>query len=538
MSTPPGELNEYKKMAFSSFNVGLGAGHRLVHVLKREEDVSEAAQASFAILKVSSPSPLLESSPLSLSSLSSASSFSPYPVPSPSPVFSARGTPVVSTPISQSERFLDTESPKLQARSLEAERKLDAESSFPYKKIRESLTQAIHPDRVGGSPISENDLDAIKIFFDHHLSAFLNSKDENGQPFTEIRRGYVFKHDGITYTLPRTIEIINNLGLPGRTPYLLLNRVAIIKGPGEIEIIDGIISCGSAKVVKKCIDLTTGILRARATMPEDEFGLNEITQLIRLNGSKGILPTLGYLKFVSKKKDKDEKEIRKIAIISPYCPEGDICNFIINNRLQTLFPDKVEHEKQKFHMVKSGLEAMKSFHTPEIVQIDGVDEVVRNVHCDIKPDNFLVYLDEKGNLQLFLFDFGMARQEGVYEKSLGSLAYLAPRFVKEFTRNKKLTYDPSHDMWAFGLTAFVIKHFNLPGNDFSEVANKNNFEEIFSFVNARTKEWQAKQRNSFLDGVKEYNAKDPIDLLAYKCLLMDPTRRITANIALRQFKPA
>lgn len=416
-------------------------------------------------------------------------------------------------------------------------------SQFPMEQFLNSLSEALHPLRVKEGvailPFSAEDIEAIRLFYDHILPMIMDMTDEQGQPISRIPAGYVFYIGEKPHVLPRTVEIVDNLFGTGRTPYLALNRKAI--NPKESErklsfedVLDKPIDKGSFKNVKFCVDLNTGFLCARATMLENAIALNEISFIRLLNGKRGIMPTLGILHFTSKKLDKNKQLINKIAIITPYYRLGCLFDFLLSKKIEQLFPNRKAMKNQRLNLIRTGLEGLLSMHEGVSFSIGGTVDKVRHVHCDVKPENFMVSQEENGDLRMDLFDFGLSRRVCVIRDGHGSPAYLPVELLNSyFKKDGTFVFLPANDMWAFGITAYAINYTGLP---YSLPNDKD--PSYSSQMSSRYEDWQKRKhdvddKESFLDQEPQHiNRADFINTLAFACMRMNPTTRATAQKAL------
>ena len=75
--------------------------------------------------------------------------------------------------------------------------------------------------------------------------------------------------------------------------------------------------------------------------------------------------------------------------------------------------------------------------------INYLHEEQRIVHRDLKPENVLVHVDEKGESELKVIDFGYAvklkTNENVLSDFVGSPIYTAPVIIKKDKYKEKLT---------------------------------------------------------------------------------------------------
>ena len=85
--------------------------------------------------------------------------------------------------------------------------------------------------------------------------------------------------------------------------------------------------------------------------------------------------------------------------------------------------------------------------------IDYLHNVENIVHCDIKPENFVVKFDTKSNQPILkLIDFGNARKKPINKERLfnfcGTKEYMAPETLENSGFNEKV------DVWAAGVLMF------------------------------------------------------------------------------------
>eukprot|EP00928_Gymnodinium_smaydae_P041562 TRINITY_DN28112_c0_g1_i1.p1 TRINITY_DN28112_c0_g1~~TRINITY_DN28112_c0_g1_i1.p1 ORF type:complete len:323 (-),score=41.11 TRINITY_DN28112_c0_g1_i1:417-1325(-) len=75
---------------------------------------------------------------------------------------------------------------------------------------------------------------------------------------------------------------------------------------------------------------------------------------------------------------------------------------------------------------------------------------LRIVHCDVKPDNFMLGGSEGTTLKLCDFGLAQALDEGYLKGICGTAPYMAPEIVW------KEPYDEKVDVWSFGVVAYVL----------------------------------------------------------------------------------
>ena len=150
--------------------------------------------------------------------------------------------------------------------------------------------------------------------------------------------------------------------------------------------------------------------------------------------------------------------------------------------------------------------------------IDYLHNVINIVHCDIKPENFVVIFDKKnGNKPMLkLIDFGNIRRKPKDKERLynfmGTKEYMAPEALENGGFNEKV------DIWAAGIIMFNL----LTGAD--PFASQNDSE------------------SDYIDNIKfkeikfEYIKNERLRELNKKLLNRYMTKRITAKEALEEIK--
>ena len=149
--------------------------------------------------------------------------------------------------------------------------------------------------------------------------------------------------------------------------------------------------------------------------------------------------------------------------------------------------------------------------------IDYLHNVENIVHCDIKPENFVIKFDKKnGNKPILkLVDFGNARKKPLKKERLfnfcGTKEYMAPETIDNCGFNEKV------DEWAAGVIMFNM----LTGADpFSSSNNNLEYEDNIKFKNIKF----------------EYIKNDALRELNKKLLNRFMVKRITAKEALKELR--
>ena len=145
--------------------------------------------------------------------------------------------------------------------------------------------------------------------------------------------------------------------------------------------------------------------------------------------------------------------------------------------------------------------------------IDYLHSKVNIVHCDIKPENFVVKFNKKNGIpELKLIDFGNARRKPLNKERLynfcGTKEYMPPEALENCGFNEKV------DEWAAGIIMFNM----LTGADpfISQTDNENDYKDNIKFKeikfeyikNERLRELNKKLLNRFM--VKRITAKEAL----------------------------
>jgi serine/threonine protein kinase len=148
--------------------------------------------------------------------------------------------------------------------------------------------------------------------------------------------------------------------------------------------------------------------------------------------------------------------------------------------------------------------------------IDYLHNVENIVHCDIKPENFVIKFDKKnGNKPILkLVDFGNARRKPINKERLfnfcGTTEYMAPETIDNCGFNEKV------DEWAAGVIMFNM----LTGADPFSSNNDLEYQDNIKFKNIKF----------------EYIKNESLRELNKKLLNRFMAKRITAKEALKELR--
>jgi len=196
------------------------------------------------------------------------------------------------------------------------------------------------------------------------------------------------------------------------------------------DVLPGILGTGNYGCVRECQHRYTGQKYAVKTIDKSKIArLDHIHREIQLLRS---VDHSGVMKMVDCYEDADY-----VHIVTEKYTGGELFDKIVDNTH--------EHgclpEDQAVKIIKSLLEAVQYLHSNDIV------------HRDIKPENVLFESNEEGS-SIKLIDFGLSRmhnsKDGSYmTNQVGTPYYMSPGILKG-------KYDRSCDLWAIGITAYIL----------------------------------------------------------------------------------
>ena len=235
-------------------------------------------------------------------------------------------------------------------------------------------------------------------------------------------------------------------------------------------------------------------------------------------------------KFAIKRIPKEKIEIRKKIILK----EAEIC-LLLNNKNIMKYYEIYEDlnyinivmepgETDLFELIINSPigyipeEISIHFLTQIFEVIDYLHNTINIVHCDIKPENFVVKFDkENDNLpSLKLIDFGNVRRKPMNKERLynfsGTEEYMAPEAMENNGFNEKV------DEWAAGIIMFNM----LTGAD--------------PFIGAQDDDYEYKDNIKFKEIKFNYIKNEKLRELNKKLLNRYMAKRITAREALEELK--
>ncbi|XP_058119565.1 phosphorylase b kinase gamma catalytic chain, skeletal muscle/heart isoform isoform X2 [Anopheles ziemanni] len=257
-----------------------------------------------------------------------------------------------------------------------------------------------------------------------------------------------------------------------------------------------ILGRGISSTVRRCIEKETGkefaakIIDLGAAETGDSNHMLEATrQEIQI-----LRQVMGH-KFIIELQDVFESDAF-IFLVFELCRQGELFDYLTS--VVTL------SEKKSRYIMRQIFEGVDYIHSKNIV------------HRDLKPENIL--LDD--NLNVKITDFGFARvlKEGEKLYDLcGTPGYLAPETLKCNMFEDAPGYSKEVDIWACGVIMFTLLVGCPPfWHRKQMVMLRNIMEGKYSFTSP---EWAD-------------ISEDPKDLIR-KCLVVDPTKRITVTEALK-----
>ena len=291
--------------------------------------------------------------------------------------------------------------------------------------------------------------------------------------------------------------------------------------------------------IKKCnsVEETNSLQNKQYILPERIAKREDITRKYKI--SKKILgdgaTSLVYLaensskkKFAIKRISKEKIEFKKKIILK----EAEICLILNNKNIIKYYEIYEDFNYVNVVMEPADTDLFELIvnsplgYIPEEIAIDFLIQIfevidylhsnVNIVHCDIKPENFVVIFNKDNKPELKLIDFGNARRKPNNKERLfnfvGTKEYTAPEALENSGFNEKV------DEWAAGIIMFNI----LTGAD--------------PFIDANDPE------SDYIDNIKfkeikfEYIKNERLRQLNKKLLNRYMAKRITAKEALQELK--
>jgi serine/threonine protein kinase len=210
----------------------------------------------------------------------------------------------------------------------------------------------------------------------------------------------------------------------------------------EYIVLPTILGTGNYGCVRECQHRSTGQIYAVKTIDKSKVGrLDHIRREIQFLRS---VNHSSIMKMVDCYEDADY-----VHIVTEKYTGGELFDKIVDNTHDY----GCLSEKEAAKIIKSLLESVQYLHSRNIV------------HRDIKPENVLFESNEEGS-SIKLIDFGLARihasNDGSYmTNQVGTPYYMSPDILKG-------KYDRSCDIWAIGITAYILLSGYPPFNGGSD----------------------------------------------------------------------
>ncbi len=122
------------------------------------------------------------------------------------------------------------------------------------------------------------------------------------------------------------------------------------------------------------------------------------------------------------------------ALVIEYLSEGDIIDYINKHER----PNQLELH----HLAQDGAYALAYLHANGII------------HCDIKPDNFMVYEKDRKRTKLIDFGFSIFKNDSnnKFRELRGTASYVAPELAKEAPP----PYSEKSDVYAYAIVLYSL----------------------------------------------------------------------------------
>ena len=198
---------------------------------------------------------------------------------------------------------------------------------------------------------------------------------------------------------------------------------------------------GSSGIVCKAIDKIGKIFavkRINKTILKSYVKITEEVEICKIVNHKNIIKTYEIFE--------DEKTI---SFVMDLIEGGDLFEYILNSENGKL------NEKLTINILIQILETISYLHND-----------LNIVHRDVKPENFLVEINDINNPIIILIDFGFAThipKSGYMNSIFGSPIYIAPEIIQKWSYSEKV------DLWSIGVILFNMitgcQPFNVEGDD-------------------------------------------------------------------------
>jgi serine/threonine protein kinase len=217
--------------------------------------------------------------------------------------------------------------------------------------------------------------------------------------------------------------------------------------------------------------------------------------------------TPSALKIVDKSKIKDQKILRtEIDIINkinekfPNCPiQYILCYEEIQEDENQIYFISQLMEKDLFEFIHTqeygNLDICKKIeliYELLLEMIDGLEVLhkIGIIHRDVKPENFLIGKDKKGEYVLKISDFGLSCfVEECSKTKVGTMMYISPRLLYGLFDQQEMDWLPYDDLYATALVIYecLIYDIFIDGDQIREQLNEpdNSYESFISFFKAK-----------------------------------------------------
>ena len=268
------------------------------------------------------------------------------------------------------------------------------------------------------------------------------------------------------------------------------------------------------------------ILPIELAKREDVTKKYKITKTILGDGATSLVylaENSNKQKYAIKRIYKEKNTINQITMLK----EAEIC-LKLNHKNVIKYYEIYEDNKYINIVMEQGQTDLFEFlirspsgYFPDEIAIDFLIQIfsaidylhsINLVHCDIKPENFVLKMD-KGKVELKLVDFGNIRRKPKPKERLfdfcGTRDYMAPETLEKFGFDEKV------DEWAAGIIMFNILTGVDPfsSEDDSEYKDNIRFKEIkFEYIkNEKLRNLNKKLLNRYM--VKRITAKEALEEL-------------------------
>lgn len=210
----------------------------------------------------------------------------------------------------------------------------------------------------------------------------------------------------------------------------------------------GLIESGAESAVRSCLEVRTHTIYAFKVLLFSDKALQEVSIWRSISGHDCILPLVAvYDNFVPAG-----------SRLTPFSHPATCCTRVLIIVMPKMQTDLLSH----LQSVNAGLGFPEiAVITKQILSALAHMHERGYVHLDVKIENILV--EDLPAMKIRLCDFGFTHRVGdLLSRPLYTRAYISPEVVRSMDMERAQLVSPSSDIWAVGITVFIMAKLQLP----------------------------------------------------------------------------